>query len=80
MSQIIYPVNIEFEEWVSQMKNSFPGLSLPNPPKVANWWSWAQQAIAANALPTTPSATKLVFPEEQDWQKWAAYFISSITA
>ena len=78
MSQVIYPIHIEFENWAAQMKNSVPHLNLPNPPAIAEWRFWAAQVVLTNNFPNIPAPTPHVFPKDTDWKKWAAYFISSI--
>jgi hypothetical protein len=77
---LIYPINITFKEWASQMRNAFPSLYFPNPLEISEWRFWADQVIIANGLHDRVLPLRLVFPNHEDWRKWAAYFINSLPA
>lgn len=54
-----------------------PELDIPNPPDVEYWREWASQVVSSNLLVNVALPTKLAYPKESDWEKWASYFIDS---
>ena len=76
--RVIYPVNIEFKEWASQIRIDLPGIFLPNPPEADGWWDWASQVVRSNNLLGVPLPTKISFPTKEDWKIWAAYFVGNL--
>ncbi len=72
------PINISFDEWSSQIRVGLPEFSFPNPHGVKNWWEWASFVVENNELQNIPFPTKLGYPQEEDWRKWASYFVNSI--
>lgn len=75
----VLPLNIEFKEWVSQIRIDFPDVSIPIPPdSVENWKGWASQVVNSNGLNNVPLPTENSYPEIEDWRNWGAYFINSL--
>ncbi len=78
MTNIVLPLNIEFKEWASQIRIDLPNISFPNPFPIEEWRSWASQVVNSNNLSNVPLPTDIGYPNNEDWNKWAAYFINSI--
>lgn len=78
MPTLISPLNISFNEWASQIRISLPDVVFPLPPDVKNWRNWAAQVVNSNALQNVPLPTEIGYPNDEDWNKWAAYFINNI--
>lgn len=79
MSQLIYPLGIEFNDWVGQMRQSFPDLYLPSTREVSEWHAWASQVVGGNNVADLPLPTHLAFPSHASWSTWACYFINSLS-
>jgi hypothetical protein len=75
---VVLPLHIDFKQWASQMKISFPSVNLPNPPSVESWQEWAAQVIVSNALVNVPLPSRICYPNAEDWRTWGAYFINSV--
>lgn len=78
MSQVVYPIYIDFEAWVCHMKDSMPLLDLPNPTDVNEWREWAASVVLSNTSPDIPSPDELIYPTKEDWRRWANYFNETI--
>lgn len=76
MADIVLPIMIEFEEWSAQVRVT-SNLDYPNPTSQKNWWSWAQNVISLNDLIDLPIPDKQTYPNEEDWVKWASFFIEN---
>jgi hypothetical protein len=81
MSIPVLPVNIDFNKWASQIRTDFPDVDIPIPPKSPeNWKSWASQVVNSNGLTNVPLPTITAYPHVEDWRKWGAWFINSLTS
>lgn len=78
MTNVVLPLNIDFKEWVSQIRIDLPNITFPVPPKVEKWRNWASQVVNSNMLLNAPLPTALGYPNNDDWKKWAAYFVNTI--
>ena len=76
--QIVLPINIDFMEWASQIRIVLPAVTMPIPTSVDEWRDWASQVVSSNNLTNTPLPTELAYPNNEDWKKWAAYFINNL--
>lgn len=76
MSQIIYPLLIDFESWASQMRRTITTIAFPLPFPVEQWHDWAAQVININNLQSVPLPSKDTYPKTEDWSKWAAFFVN----
>lgn len=76
--KITLPLRITFEKWAAQIQIDLPNLNFPTNVSISKWREWGSQVIASNALTRAPVPTKLAYPDESDWQKWATYFIDSV--
>lgn len=80
MSSGILPINIDFNDWASQIRIDFPNIDIPIPPSDVNGWKgWASQIVNSNQLTNVPLPTETVYTEAGDWRKWGAYFINSVS-
>lgn len=79
MSQLVYPIAINFEDWVGQMRQSFPAVYLPSTREISQWREWASQVVGGNNIPNLPLPTHLAFPLHENWREWACYFINSLS-
>lgn len=73
---IVLPKNIDFVEWASQIRIDLPNFSFPIPDKVEKWRDWASQVVNNNNIFSIPLPSKISYPKNEDWQKWAAYFVN----
>lgn len=81
LSTILLPLNISFKEWACQIRTSFPTIDIPIPPDDINdWKGWASQVVYNNNLRNVPVPTTTAYPKLEDWRKWGAYFINSISS
>lgn len=78
MTNIILPLNIEFKEWSSQIRVVLSDINFPLPPEIDQWRGWAYQVINSNNLKNVPLPTDIGYPNNEDWRKWAAYFINNV--
>ncbi len=76
---VVLPLNIEFKEWASQIRIDFPNVSFPLPFPIDQWRYWACQVVNGNNLSNIPLPTEITYPTNEDWRKWAAYFINSVS-
>ena len=78
--QLIFPIDISFIDWASQIRINLPNITVPIPPEEAErWQDWASQLINSNNLVNVPLPTTTAYPDPEDWMDWAAQFINSIT-
>lgn len=76
----IIPLNIDFLDWASQIRISFPTIDIPTPPdSVLDWIGWASQIVYNNNLSNVPTPNETAYPLPEDWRNWAAYFINSVS-
>lgn len=76
---IMTPTQTTFEKWALDLKRSVPTLIIPIPRDgVSKWWEWANTFIALNKLYSIPLSNRNAFPKEDDWKKWASFFIQNI--
>ena len=78
MTNIVLPINIEFNEWASQIRIDLPNIDFPIPFPIEKWRSWASQVVNSNNLSNVPLPTDIGYPNNDDWRKWAAYFINNV--
>lgn len=78
MTNVVLPLNIEFKEWSSQIRIDLPDINFPLPPPIEHWRAWASQVVYSNKLFNVPLPTDIGYPNNDDWNKWAAYFINNI--
>jgi hypothetical protein len=78
MPTIVIPVGIDFLSWSAQIQQDLPDIVIPLATDLSGWWDWANQLISTNELWNVPLATKITFPREEDWAKWAKYFVETI--
>lgn len=74
---VALPINIDFKDWASQIRIDLPNIAFPNPPDIKFWRGWADQVINSSGLSNLPLPTRSVYPKDEDWKIWAAYFINS---
>ena len=74
---IVLPVNIEFLDWANQLRISLPNITIPIPKSVNEWRAWASQVVFNNKLTNVPLPTDLAYPKNEDWKKWAAFFVNT---
>lgn len=80
MSNITLPIEISFNDWASQIRVDLPNIDIPLPPDNEDEWiGWASQVVINNSLINVPLPTLTADPKLEDWQKWAAYFINSVS-
>lgn len=80
MSFPTIPVFIEFEDWANQIRIDLNNMDIPNSVPVSQWRDWAQQVVNFNSLQNIPYPTKLGYPEDSDWKKWACFFVDSVNS
>lgn len=80
MSTILLPINITFKEWASQIRINITSIDIPLPPSDGkDWIGWASQVVYNNQLTNVPLPTFHAYPKLEDWRKWAAYFVNSVS-
>lgn len=77
-SSIVLPLNIEFDEWASQIRIDLPNVVFPVASPIEEWREWASQVVYSNNLPNVPLPTDICYPNNEDWRKWGAYFINNV--
>ena len=77
MASITLSQYITFENWTADLNITAPRLTIPTLMKGQSWWSWANDFIAVNSISGIVIPTKAIFPEENDWRKWAYTLIQS---
>jgi len=78
MIPIVLPLNITFTEWASQIRIDLPQIDFPIPPSVDSWQNWASQVVNSNRIQNVPLPTNIGYPNNEDWKKWAAYFVNNM--
>ena len=80
-SNLILPINISFSFWCSQLRSNLSGYNIPVAPKDAhNWWRWAEILLTQNdSFSNLIIPSRQTFPKEDDWKKWAMFFIRDVT-
>lgn len=78
MTSFVLPLNIYFEEWASQIRIDVPNITFPLPSEVKFWRDWACQVVNTNKLQNVPLPTNITYPKDEDWKKWAAFFINNL--
>jgi hypothetical protein len=78
MTSIVLPMNIEFKEWASQIRIGLPDINFPLPFPIEQWRQWASQVVNFNNLHNIPLPTDISYPNDEDWRKWAAFFINNV--
>lgn len=73
------PGNFTFEQWANDLNNTLGGKTVPVPSKdPAKWRDWVYQFISSNANVSITLPTQFLFPTDDDWRKWAYFFITDI--
>lgn len=72
---ITFPFNLTFIQWSRAIVFDLNFLQIPLATN-NNWWNWADSLYKANlkAFFDAPMPTKMVYPNEEDWSKWAKMF------
>lgn len=78
MAVITLPNNLDFINWAAQIQRDLPNFQIPNPDPEDQWHLWAEQLLANNQFYTVPLPNKQVYPDKEDWRKWAIYFVNSV--
>lgn len=76
--QMVLPVKIEFEDWVSQLNVDLIGYQIPHPVPVERWKDWGASFINSNPTLDIPYPTKIFYKKEEDWQDWAINIVQAI--
>lgn len=78
MSTPLLPKGIDFAKWANQLTLDVSQINIPIIKDVKQWREWGAQIVVNNNLYNVPTPTKLAYPEDDDWKKWAAYFVNSV--
>jgi len=78
MTNVVLPLKIDFLTWSAQIRQDLPNINIPIADSLEGWREWASQLINDNQLSNIPVPTKLAYPELEDWQKWACYFVDGV--
>lgn len=78
MSTPLLPKGIDFVRWANQLTQDVPQIDIPIIKDIKGWREWAAQIVTNNALYNVPVPTKLAYPSDEDWKKWAAFFVDSV--
>lgn len=78
MTSPLLPKGITFTKWANQLIVDLPALDIPIIRSADYWQSWASQLVNSNQLQNVPIPTKLAYPNPEDWEKWAPYFVSAV--
>ena len=74
--EITLPVFIDFKRWTEAIKKDLPQYNITVYDGSITWQEWADSIIKDNAFDSScPIPDKLLYPEEEDWQEWAVFFI-----
>lgn len=74
----IIPYEIDFNKWANQLLFIRPDLDLPIPPaNDEDWRPWANYVYfnSSPQYPYIPYASRVLYPEHEDWRKWGAQTI-----
>lgn len=78
MTISIFPTNLTFYEWASQVKNSPSSFQFPVTNPDSDWRSWAESVVLLNPdHPGMPLPIKNNYSTKESWRDWAAFFIAS---
>lgn len=75
---IALPLRLSFEDWALSLRFTFKNNTIPLPPDIKDWRSWASQIIRNNKFKNIPLPTEITYPKNEDWQKWAIYFVKTV--
>ncbi len=78
MAVITLPINITFKEWAQQLQIDLPNQNILNPPDISKWHEWAEQLLINNSFYAAPLPNRQIYPKDEDWKKWAIYFVSNV--
>lgn len=78
MTNIVLPLDIEFKEWATQIRIDLPDIIFPLAFPVDKWRIWASHVVNSNKLFNVPLPTDIGYSNNNDWRKWAAYFINNV--
>lgn len=74
------PGNFTFEQWANDLNNTLANKTVPVPSKdPSKWRDWVYQFISSNSNVSITLPTKFLFPNDEDWRKWAYFFVTDIT-
>lgn len=73
--RIILPLNIEFKFWTEVLRRTLTGYNIPILDNNQTWWDWADQLVRINSFTDCPKALKEIYPLEENWRDWAAFFV-----
>lgn len=78
-TQISIPGNFTFEQWVKDMFNTLNQYNVPIPSKdPSKWRDWFYAFLSLNPSVSATLPTKLLFPTDDDWRRWAYFFMTDI--
>lgn len=75
MATIPIPSSMTFKAWVGALTQSLSKNFVPIAPVVSHWRNWAASFISLNVLTQLPVPSKLLYPHDEDWKKWALAII-----
>jgi hypothetical protein len=78
MTTIVTQIGLEFLPWSKQIQEDLSDLVVPLASDRNSWRQWACELIISNELWDIPLPTSLVFPDLDDWRRWANYFTETI--
>lgn len=76
-STITLPVFLSFGEWVAAITLDLPHLNVPLPNFMDTWHDWCSAFIMSNGNANYPIPSKILYPSEKDWMRWALDFIAT---
>lgn len=78
INQVVLPVNISFKDWVDQLNEDLPDLTVPVYDDQMWWQDWANQFIGINNLADIPVVSDGYLLQESDWRPWGRYVVESL--
>lgn len=68
----------DFVSWANNLANQFTTSFVPVATDVSLWREWAINFLASNPnFVTYPVPTEDLYPNIEDWEKWAAYLCNN---
>lgn len=68
-----------FLDWANNLSNAFSDYTIPLANDPENWQDWAISLLYSNpSFSTFPIPSKSLYPNPEDWKKWAELFTNNI--
>jgi hypothetical protein len=78
---VLLPNQKTFQAWIADLNRTIPNIIVPIPPiNTKNWHEFAMLLLSINKqyIKNVVLPLKENFPHENDWKKWAYFFIQNV--